>query len=185
MGNLTSHPFVSDDVDWNAYVAAEWRSLRARELDRLGGANAAGAAGPPPPSALPAPHYTQHKHAVCLAGLTRPALAAGQSFSRKLDYLGVRACMGFSVVCHAPMQPVAAGCGVLMLVCHAAPCTHRPMCWNKQQKFRACLGQCARPTLTYPPLRLRSGGSKGSLALGSHAKQGCMVQGSMRAHANT
>lgn len=93
MGNLTSHPFVSDDVDWNAYVAAEWRSLRARELDRLGGANAAGAAGPPPPSALQAPHYTQHKCAACFAGLTRPALAAGQSFSRKLDYLGVRACM--------------------------------------------------------------------------------------------
>lgn len=64
-----------------------------------------------------------------------------------------------------------------MLACHAALCTHRPMCWNKQQKFRACLGQCARPTLTYPPLRLRSGGSKGSYALGSHAKQGCMVQG--------
>lgn len=55
---------------------------------------------------------TPNTNAPCVfAGLTRPALAAGQSFSRKLDYLGVRACMGFSVVCHAPMQPVAAGCG--------------------------------------------------------------------------
>lgn len=37
MGNTIGRTFLLPVDDWEAYVAAEWRSERARELDKFGG----------------------------------------------------------------------------------------------------------------------------------------------------
>lgn len=114
----------------------------------------------PSPSSTTTPNATC---AACLAGLTRPALAAGQSFSRKLDYLGVRACMGargqqLHLRASSSRRSACRADGSMRTLLHA----RRPMCWSRQQRYRACLAPSVPPPQTYPPSPWRNGASEGT-----------------------
>ena len=92
MGNSYSVALVREvpDPAWNSYCTEEWRSERARELDRLGGKY---------------PVQVKHTHVlrssevhpntlllpVCpITGLNRPPIKRGGSFNAKLQFLAVR-----------------------------------------------------------------------------------------------
>lgn len=130
MGNAKSQ-FLAHEPDWADYVEQEWRSDNAKELDRLGGegpqlqGEGRGVASPGGGVACGWP--CMHARWVvtvepggtrCLtsagptctgdgalnAGLSRPAVARGQSMTFKLQFLQVG---GWAARCavHAPCMP--------------------------------------------------------------------------------
>jgi hypothetical protein len=67
------------DVEWDAYVAEQWRSERSRDLDKLGGARR-------PPECRSASRMMVTTRN---AGLDRPAIRRGDSMTAKLGFLQV------------------------------------------------------------------------------------------------